>query len=443
MRKMKNSGVEWIGEIPEEWELRRWKYVLSERKEKNDPIITNFILSLSVENGVFPYSEKTGGGNKAKEDLSAYKVARPNDIVVNSMNILAGAVGLSSWLGAVSPVYYTYYSDNDRDDINYYCYLFQSEQFQRSLLGLGNGILIKESGNGKLNTIRMRIPSEKLNRLLIPIPPISEQQKIANFLDQKITLIDEIISDSKKSIEELKAYKQSLITEIVTKGLDPSVTMVPSGIDWIGDIPEGWDYTKIKYIVQINPQYNDNFSNDDLATFLPMDRLKNGYTINDLQQEIGSLRGKYNYFANGDIVLAKVRPSFENGNIAIVSNLLNGIGFGTSEIFTIRNEKKGEFSSRYLFYYLQNSNFINIGSSTMTGVAGLKRISTQFIQNYYIPDLSFEDGEMIADFLDLKTAQIDAIITEKENLISEYESYKKSMIYEYVTGKKQVEEDEG
>ena len=130
----------------------------------------------------FSILRKTGGGNKAKEDLSAYKVARPNDIVMNSMNILAGAVGLSSWLGAVSPVYYTYYSDNDRADINYYCYLFQSEQFQRSLLGLGNGILIKESGNGKLNTIRMRIPSEKLNRLLIPIPPISEQQRMQSFL---------------------------------------------------------------------------------------------------------------------------------------------------------------------------------------------------------------------------------------------------------------------
>lgn len=194
MRKMKDSGIDWIGETPEEWETRRWKYILTERKEKNSPVITDFILSLSVEKGVFPYSEKTGGGNKAKEDLSSYKIARPNDIVVNSMNILAGSVGLSNWLGAVSPVYYTYYSDNNVANINYYHYLFQSKEFQRSLLGLGNGILIKESSNGKLNTIRMRIPSDKLNRLPLPIPPLFEQEKIAQFLDKKIALIDDIVT---------------------------------------------------------------------------------------------------------------------------------------------------------------------------------------------------------------------------------------------------------
>ena len=163
------------------------------------------------------------------------------------MNILSGSVGLSKWLGAVSPVYYTYYSDNKDINMNYYHYLFHSKEFQRSLLGLGNGILMKESNNGKLNTIRMRIPSEKLNRLLFPVPPKSEQLAIAYFLDENVAKIDAIIADTKLSIEELKAYKQSLITEAVTKGLDTNAKMKDSGVEWIGVVPEGWKITRIKY----------------------------------------------------------------------------------------------------------------------------------------------------------------------------------------------------
>lgn len=249
--KMKDSGVEWIGEIPENWELRKIKYILNERKEKNNPIETNFILSLSMERGVFPYSEKVGGGNKAKEDLTAYKIARPNDIVINSMNILAGSVGISKWVGAVSPVYYTYFSKDEDIDIYYYHYLFQCSEFQKSLLGLGNGIMMKETENGKLNTIRMRIPSDKLGNLLFPIPTKIEQQKIADFLDSKIALIDQIIADTKRSIEELKAYKQSLITETVTKGLDPNVPMKDSGVEWIGEMPKEWQLSTYKYIAKI------------------------------------------------------------------------------------------------------------------------------------------------------------------------------------------------
>ncbi|MED1941901.1 restriction endonuclease subunit S, partial [Cytobacillus firmus] len=191
-REMKDSGIEWIDHIPKEWDLKRMKYILKERKLKNDPIVTTEILSLSVERGVFPYSEKTGGGNKAKEDLTAYKVTYPGDIVINSMNILAGAVGLSKYEGAVSPVYYTLYADSNNIDIRYYYYLFQTEAFQKSLLGLGNGIMMKESSTGKLNTIRMRIPMEKLSALVLPLPSKETQIKIINRINGKVEFIDKI-----------------------------------------------------------------------------------------------------------------------------------------------------------------------------------------------------------------------------------------------------------
>ena len=144
-REMKDSGIEWIGEIPEEWKIKRLKALLVERNQKNDNLKTKFILSLGVNYGVVPYSEKEGGGNKAKENLKDYKVAYPGDIVMNSMNIISGSVGISNYMGCVSPVYYMFYPRNNDVNINYYHYLFQTKAFQRSLVGLGNGILIKEN----------------------------------------------------------------------------------------------------------------------------------------------------------------------------------------------------------------------------------------------------------------------------------------------------------
>lgn len=181
MREMKDIGIAWLGEIPKEWKLKKIKYTLKERVEMNYPIKTDNILSLTAKQGVVPHAEKEGGGNKPKEDISDYRLAYPGDIVMNSMNILSGAVGLSKYFGCVSPVYYMLRPMCESEDVRYYNYIFQTTVFQKSLFGLGNGILIKESGNGKLNTIRMRIPMSKFGNLFIPIPPIEEQQKIAEF----------------------------------------------------------------------------------------------------------------------------------------------------------------------------------------------------------------------------------------------------------------------
>ena len=187
---MKDSGVEWIGKIPREWEVKRLKNILLERKENNNPIKTKNILSLTNDRGVIPYSEKGNTGNKSKEDLTGYKIAYPNDIVLNSMNIVIGSVGLSKYYGCVSPVYYMLYSENNR--IEYYNYIFQTRVFQTSLKGLGNGIL----------DIRMRIPMEKLNNVILPIPPLEEQEKIANYLDKKVSDIDLIIEKTRATIEK-------------------------------------------------------------------------------------------------------------------------------------------------------------------------------------------------------------------------------------------------
>lgn len=248
MSEMKETDIQWLGEIPSSWELKKIKYVLRERIEKNNPIRTSFILSLTAKQGVIPYGEKEGGGNKPKEDVSAYRLAYPGDIVMNSMNILSGAVGLSNYFGCVSPVYYMLRPKDIEEDVRYYNYIFQTTLFQRSLFGLGNGILIKESGNGKLNTIRMRIPMDKFGGLYIPIAPKQKQRIIADFLDKKCMEIDSLIDSIKKEIEVLEAYKCSVISESVTRGLTPDAKMKNSGIFYIGPINDDWKISKIGYI---------------------------------------------------------------------------------------------------------------------------------------------------------------------------------------------------
>lgn len=237
---MKDSGIQWIGEIPSHWELKRFKAIFLERKEKNDPIKTDFILSLGAAYGVVPYSEKEGGGNKAKEDLTDYRLAYPNDIVMNSMNIISGSVGISKYFGCVSPVYYMLYPRIENVNSDYFCYLFQTKAFQRSLLGLGNGILMKESSTGNFNTVRMRISMDKLGVQPLPLPPIEEQNKIAESLKTKCDEIDLVIAKTKSTIEEYRQFRESVIAEAVTKGIRKDRKLKESGVKWIAEIPDDW-----------------------------------------------------------------------------------------------------------------------------------------------------------------------------------------------------------
>ncbi|WP_461786017.1 restriction endonuclease subunit S [Prosthecobacter sp.] len=219
---LKPSGIPWLGDIPKHWEVLPLGRVLVERKESNDPIKTKNILSLSLHDGVVPYAEKTRpGGNKAKDDLTAYKLAYPGDIVVNSMNVVVGSVGLSRYFGAVSPVYYMLRPRQGKDTVEYFDSIFHDVAFQRSLFVLGNGIMVIQSkSSGKLNTIRMRIPMGKLNRVEIPYPPPSEQQAIVAGIGTEIAPVTTAIARTEREIALMQEYRTRLTADLVTGKLD-------------------------------------------------------------------------------------------------------------------------------------------------------------------------------------------------------------------------------
>lgn len=427
MRQTKTSKIEWLGKYPADWQLKKIKYCLQERIEKNSPIKSTNILSLTAKQGVIPYSEKEGGGNKPKEDVSAYRLAYPGDIVMNSMNILSGAVGLSKYFGCVSPVYYMLRPKDSSEDVRFYNYIFQTTVFQRSLYGLGNGILIKESGNGKLNTIRMRIPMEKFNMLFLPVAPAPEQYKIANFLDTKCTEIDALTQDIQTQIDTLQQYKQSVITEAVTKGLDPDVEMKDSGVEWIGKIPAHWEIIRGKYILQyLQKPIKEN---DDVITCfrdgevtLRKNRREEGFTIST--KEIG-----YQGIDIGDLVV--------HGMDGFAGAI--GISDSRGKASPVINILDSSQNKKYIMYYLRSMAYSDVFHAISTGI----RVRSCDLRWNKLSELPYPmppiiEQEKIVNLIDKQLLKVDDIIAEKNKQLDILADYKKSIIYEYVTGKKEV-----
>ena len=439
MQTMKDTKIKWLGEIPDSWQLKKIKYVLQERIEKNNPVRTTYILSLTAKQGVIPYDEKEGGGNKPKEDVSAYRLAYPGDIVMNSMNILSGSVGLSQYFGCVSPV-----CSSDLNFFNFpivqqggqviltcihYNYIFQTTLFQRSLFGLGNGILIKESGNGKLNTIRMRIPMDKFGGLYIQIAPKDKQRKISDFLDAKCGEIDILIKNIQEEIDVLEDYKKSIISEGVTRGLDCNSALKDSGIFYMGPIKETWSISKIGYICT---KLSRGFLPEDTALVCSNKGkvlIRDENAVGKMVSEDNAMQG----IKKGDIAIhgmdtwhGAIALSEYDGKITRVVHVCDS------------NEDK-----RFVVYYMQYLAFQGVYKLISNGVRGNTSDfrSWDKVKDIYIPlPESREEQKKICDHLDLVCKEIETAIDNKREQLDMLEQYKKATIYEYVTGKKEVPE---
>lgn len=430
MRKMKDSGIPWLGNYPTNWELIKIKYCLQDRVEKNNPIRTRQILSLTAKQGVIPYDQKEGGGNKPKEDVSAYRLAYPGDIVMNSMNILSGSVGLSQYFGCVSPVYYMLRPRNKEEDVRYYNYIFQTTVFQRSLFGLGNGILIKESSNGNLNTIRMRIPMDKFGGLFIPVAPIEEQHRIADFLDQQCSEIDSLVADIQSQIETLEQYKKSVIFDAISHGIvGAEMTSTDSNI-W-SNIPNNWSLVDIKYLFEVVKRMAGKEGFDVLSV------TQKGLKIKDISKNEGQVANDYSGYQF-------VYPTdYVMNHMDLLTGWVDcstqfGVTSPDYRVFRLRDKEKNSLS--YYKYVMQCCYMCKIFYSLGQGVSNLGRwrLQTSTFMNFQVPVPPFEEQRRIADYLDQKCSEIDKVISMKQEQLSVLQEYKKSLIYEYVTGKKEV-----
>lgn len=409
---MKDSGIEWIGKIPIDWKIKRIKAVLCERNESNNPIQTNEILSLTNDRGVIPYDEKGDVGNKSKEDLTGYKIAYPEDIVLNSMNVFIGSVGLSSYFGCVSPAYYMLHPRNKNDSVAFFNYLFQTKELQAKLHGYGNGIM----------EIRMRIQMSKLNSVQLPVPPSDVQQKIAAYLDRKCSQIDAIIARQQEVIEKLKAYKLSIITEAVTS-VDSQMCRLRNCIT---TIEQGWSPAPAEIV------------EEDGWFVLSLSAVKNGKFVKLSKKPIDANENipMQLTLKVGDLLMTRSNTRELVGDVCLVDSDCPKTIFSD---LIYRISLNNTLLPCYAIFLLQSAFIRQQIQESARGSSGtMPKISHKSIKNLNIYLPSLPKQREISDFLRNKCNNIDTCIQEKERLIKKLTAYKKSLIYEVVTGKKEV-----
>ena len=233
----KPSGVEWLGEVPEHWDVLPCRGIVDERNEKNEGAACQDYLSLMANVGIIPYEEKGDVGNKKPEDLGKCKLVRKGDFVINSMNYGIGSYGVSGHDGVCSPVYIVLIPKEEEVKPGFAFRIFEDKTFQSHAQSFGNGILAH----------RCAIGWDILKGIGVPVPSSHEQERILQFLDHETAKIDALIAEQQRLIELLQEKRQAVISHAVTKGLNPDAPMKDSGVEWLGEVPEHWGRAKIKH----------------------------------------------------------------------------------------------------------------------------------------------------------------------------------------------------
>ncbi len=420
MREMKNSGIEWIGEIPEGWNIYRNKTCFDCSKEiVGDKSSRTQLLSLTTKGIKEKRSEDSTG--KIPETYDTYQTVKPNDLVMCLFDLDVSAVfsGRSPYYGMISPAYkvlrckegkvFSLFADY------WFSFIFEGRKFKHYAKNL-----------------RYTLNYDEFAVLPILLPPYAEQQRIAGFLDAECARIDAVIEKTRASIEEYKKLKQSVITEAVTKGIRPGRKMKASGVEWIGEMPEEWNVLKIKWLLD---ERNER-SEDGLEEPLSMSQ-KYGLIPTKEMDMVPNMASSFvgaKICYPGDLVFNKLKAHL--GVFAL--SRFHGLVSPDYAVYC----SSGIANLKYLEFLFKTPQYIAEFRKKSTGVgAGLTRLYTAGLYSIYstIPPLS-EQAEIV-DYLDEKTEEINDLIRQKESIISELESYKKSLIFEYVTGKKEVPAD--
>ena len=427
MRRLRDSGIKWIGEIPENWRIESIGRHFENRNEK----VSDYDYApLSVtKSGVVPQLDEVAKSN-AHEDR---KLVRRGDFVINSRSDRKQSCGLSSYDGSVSLINLVLVPHGEIDSL-YSSYLFNNYGFAEEFYRWGTGI-VADLWSTKWDLMR---------RINVPVPPIAEQKKIADFLDGKCAEIDELVQTEEKMIEELKAYKQSVITEAVTKGLDPSAPMKDSGIEWIGKIPECWEIMTLKSLFDFGkglPITKEDLrvSGEKVISYGQIHAKFNISTriVNDMYRFVDSVyvdSHSNSIVKVGDFIFADTSEDLSGvGDFVYIND--NDVIFAGYHSIILKSRMTT--SNKYLAYLFLSDCW---RSQLRSRVSGIKvfSISKNILSRVTVLFPSASEQQKIADYLDDKCAKIDEMIAIRNEQIDQLKEYKKSLIYEYVTGKKEV-----
>ncbi len=425
MREMNNTGIEWCPSIPMNWKMRRVKELFYISKEKAG--IKNPTVLKLARSGIQVKDVTINEGQMA-ESYDDYNPVRIGDLLLNPMDLYSGAnCNVSEVEGVISPAYVNLRAKSQLNPY-YFDYYFKVQYWAMAMFAHGKGVSYDN---------RWTINAEGVKNYEVPFPTIEEQNTIVSIIQRKCTQIDALISNAQQQIEKLKAYKQSVITETVTKGLDPDVKMKDSGVEWIGEIPEHCSLVPMKYLAEAigdgihsTPNYDIN---GDIFFI-------NGNNIGEERLQFKESTNKLNAqeFANYKA------PLLTDNTILIT---LNGATYGKTSFYNNEPVLLGKsagyitlkpyVNKRYIRYYLQSSISKLIMDLSLAGTT-IQNVSLRTLNTFTVVYPQINEQDRIVTYLDRKCSQIDKLIVLKQQKIEKLQQYKKSLIYEYVTGKKEV-----
>ena len=416
-RKMKDSGIEWIGKIPEGWEVSQLKYATRWKSEKGCPDAP--VLSLYRDFGVVPKDSRDDNHNVTSLDTSNYKVVDIGDLVINKMKAWQGSMAVSDYRGIVSPAYHVCSITSNKVNKRYLHHLLRNPAYLPEYARLSTGMRIGQWDLG----------FDDFKNIPFLIPPLDEQAKIADYLDNGCASLDAMLSKTRSSIEEYKKLKQAVITQAVTKGVRSEREMKDSGVAWIGTYPSNWKIIKIKWLLH---ERKDR-SITGLEEPLSMSQKKGLIPTKDMDS-IPNMASSFigaKLVYKGDLVFNKLKAHLGVFSVSKYNGLV-------SPDYAVYHST-GPANLNFLELLFKTPQYINEFKKKSSGVgAGLTRLYTGDLYSIYCALPPLVEQEEIADYLDAKCAEIDKLIAKKEQLVKEMESYKKSLIYEVVTGKREV-----
>lgn len=431
-RGMKDSGIGWIGIIPQDWHVSPLKSHIEWKSIKNHE--NDQVLSLYRDYGVIPKDSRDDNYNVTSLDTSSYKYVEAGDLVVNKMKAWQGSVAVSDYTGIVSPAYHVCRITDINICSRYLHYLLRNQSYLPEYTRLSTGMRVGQWDLG----------FDDFKNLPIVLPRLEEQRLIASFLDKQCAIIDNFIEKNCASIEEYKKLKQAIITEAVTKGIRKDRSMKDSGIEWVGEIPEDWSTPKMGMVCEVITDYvasgsfaslAENVEYLDEPDYAMLIRTADVSNKGFNSKPVYINRHAYEFLQNsnlfgGELMFPNIGASV--GDVYIVPVLYEKMSLAPNAIMV-----KTHHVDKFFYYYYQSTpgrlSIEDIAQST----AQAKFNKTDFRQ-LRIPLPSDKEQIEIVNYLEDIVGRIDIIIRNKENLLLELECYKKSMIYEYVTGKKEV-----
>lgn len=415
MREMKDSGIEYIGLIPSEWGIHPLYCYFGERKNKNYRLQEKNLLSLSYGNIVRKDIDTAGG--LLPTSFNTYNIVEAGDIIIRPTDLQNDKRSLRTGLVTEKGIITSAYIDlKPYDGVNssYFRYLLHAFDVMKVFYNMGNGV-------------RQGLNYEEFSKLIVFEPTMEEQSKIVAYLDSKCAEIDALSADIQSEIDTLEAYKRSVITEVVTKGLDKNVPMKDSGIKWIGKMPISWNIIRGKYILKYlqKPIKEDDgvitcFRDGEVT--LRSNRREDGFTMSD--KEIG-----YQGIDIGDLVV--------HGMDGFAGAI--GISDSRGKASPVLNVLDTDENKKYIMYYLRSMAYSDVFLALATGIR-VRSCDLRWnkLAELFYPVPSRQEQDRIVQYIDTTLHQADEIITKKKEQLTVLADYKKSIIYEYVTGKKEV-----